>query len=104
MLTSTTTQFHVFSDRYQRFGSTTDRSKGLADRGSQLLLRVIRVFHPRHPTVTATDTVSDVRGLRRVSVQTIRNPLRDFGLGVRMPYYAVLFYDVSIDIYVRNGV
>jgi hypothetical protein len=50
--------------------------------------RYIRVFQPRHRTVTASQTPSSIYGLRtcRISAQIVRNCLSEHGKRSRRPY------------------
>ena len=64
--------------RYQQSGSTADRQRSGRPRITTAAQdRYIRVIHLRNRTVTATETASNIPGLRRISVQTVRNRLRE---------------------------
>jgi transposase len=48
--------------------------------------RYIRVFQLRNRTVIASQTASNIPGLRMISAQTVRNRLREYGIHTRRPY------------------
>ena len=52
--------------------------------------RYIRVFQPRHRTVTASQTPSSINGLRSISAQTVRNRLREDGKRSKRPYFVAV--------------
>ena len=73
--------------RFQQTGSTNDRQRSGRPRittpGQD---RYIRVFHLRIRTVAASTTAAGIPGLRRISLQTVRNRLRQHAIRPRMPY------------------
>ena len=52
--------------------------------------RCIRVFQPRHRTVTASQTPSSIHGLHRISAQTVHNRFREHGKRSRQPYFGAV--------------
>lgn len=77
--------------RHQQSGSTADRQRSGRPRiTSAAQDRYIRLLHLRNRTKTATETASNIPGLRRISAQTVRNRLRQNGLRARRPYFGVV--------------
>ena len=75
--------------RYQQSGSTNDRPRSGHPRiTSHVQDRYIRVFQLRNRTATASQTVSNIPGLRRISAQTVRNRLREHGIRARRSYFS----------------
>jgi transposase len=78
-------------NRFQQTGSTNDRPRSGRPRittpGQDCY---IRVFHLRNRTVAATATAVGIPGLRRISSQTIRNRLRQYGIRPRRPYFGAV--------------
>ena len=65
--------------RYQQQGTTDDRPRSGRPRVTTAAQdRYIRLLHLRNRTVAATVTPNRIPGLRRISVQTIRNRLRAY--------------------------
>ena len=72
--------------RYNATGSTRDRPRSGRPRiTTPAQDRYIRLLHLRDRFKTASSTVNQIPGLRRVSSQTIRNRLRQFGLRPMRP-------------------
>ena len=75
--------------RFQATGHTEDRPRSgrqrVTTRGQD---RYIQNAHPRNRFQTATATASNTHGIHsnRISVQTLRNHLREVRLSARRPY------------------
>jgi transposase len=52
--------------------------------------RYIRIFHLRNRTLTATQTVSRIPDLPRISEKTVRNRLREVRLRARRPCFGLI--------------
>ena len=76
---------------YQQSGSTNDGPRSGRPRITNPVEdRYIRVFQPRHRTVTASQTPSSIHGLRRLSAQRVRNGLGEHGKRSRRPYFGAV--------------
>ena len=72
---------------YQQSGPTNDRPRSGPPRITNPVQdRYILVFQLRNRTVIASQTASNIPGLRRISAQTVRNRLREYGIRTRRPY------------------
>jgi len=77
--------------RYHQSGSTADRQRSGGPRiTSAAQDRYIRVLQLRNRTVTARETASNDRGLRRISAQIVRNRLRENGLRAIRSYFGTV--------------
>ena len=68
--------------RYQQSCSTNDGPRSGRPRIiNPVEDRYIRVFQPRHKTVTSSQAPSSIHGLRRISAKTVLNRLREHDVG-----------------------
>ena len=73
--------------RFRRFASTKDRPRSGRPRATTPAQdRFIRVSHLRYRTQTAAYTAHHLPGRHRVSAQTVRNRLRQYGLRAMRPF------------------
>jgi transposase len=78
-------------NRFQQTGSPNDHPRSgrpcIATPGQDCY---IWVFYLRNRTVSASTTAVGIPGLRRISLQTVRNWLRQHGIRPRRPYFGAV--------------
>ncbi|XP_067668323.1 uncharacterized protein [Haliotis asinina] len=75
-------------ERYRRQTSAADAPRSGRPRATTAAQdRSIQVHHLRHRSATAISTAQQIPRLRRLSLQTVRNRLREAVLRARRPYY-----------------